>query len=111
MVLNHIQEHWEIDTPEELIHRYRREVLVHSILYYQMGEPILTDLEFDRRAKLLAQLQKDHPAASSRVLYHYEGFKDFTGETGYHLPLADYRAILTARRLWTLYNLHRRSQS
>lgn len=105
MVLRHVQEHWPMNSPEELIHRYRRNVLIHSILYYMMDEPVLTDIEFDRRAKLLAQLQKDHPEASARVAYHYEGFKDFTGETGFHLQLSDYRAMLNARRIWNDHNL------
>ena len=111
MVLNHTQEHFDLNTPAELIHRRRRQVLIHSILYYSMDSPVIKDLEFDEIAKDLARLQKNNPEAASLVEYHKEAFKDFNGETGYHLPLADYRAILNARRLWNYHNLQERSLS
>ena len=37
---------WE--TIRELIHRRRRQVLVHSILYYRLGKPLISDRQFDR---------------------------------------------------------------
>lgn len=83
----------------ELIHRRRRQILVHSILYYKFGDSILSDAVFDQWAKELAKLQVDNPEVSESVEYMYEAFKDFAGETGYHLPLHDIRAQRVARHL------------
>lgn len=84
---------------ESLIHQRRRQVLVHSILYYRMDQPILSDERFDFLAKNLSRLQKEHPEASMRVMYHHKEFQDFNGETGFHLPLGDIRASNVARHL------------
>lgn len=83
----------------ELIHRRRRQVLVHSILYYRLGESIVPDGTFDRWARELAALQRAHPETSEGVEYMLDAFRDYTGETGYHLPLADERATRVARHL------------
>ena len=83
----------------ELIHRRRRQILVHSILYYKFGDSILSDAIFDQWAKELAKLQTDNPDVSESVEYMLEAFRDFAGETGYHLPLHDIRAQRVARHL------------
>lgn len=86
---------------EELIHRRRRQVLVHSILYYGLNESIIDDATFDKWARELAELQRAHPGASERVEYMREAFRDFTGDTGFDLPLTDQRANRVARDLLT----------
>ncbi|MFI7630307.1 DNA ligase LigA-related protein [Microbispora rosea] len=73
----------------ELINRRRRQVLVHSILYYDLDSPLITDGVFDEWARQLAQLQTEHPAISCKVAYRWRDFADFDGSTGYHLPLHD----------------------
>lgn len=92
---------------EELIHRRRRQVLVHSILYYNMGESILPDATFDKWARELAKLQKDHQQLSESIPYMRYAFADFEGETGYHLPLMDRRANKIAEELLETYNKRR----
>lgn len=83
----------------ELIHRRRRQVLVHSIIYYRLDTSILSDSQFDNWARELAQLQKDHPEVSESVEYMRDEFRDFAGETGHHLPLMDERASNIANLL------------
>lgn len=82
-----------MDSPEiqELIHRRRRQVLYHSILYYKFNTTVIPDEQFDRWALELVYLQKKHPEDSAAVPYMLEAFRDFTGETGFHLPLGDRR--------------------
>ncbi|MBP2704358.1 hypothetical protein JOL79_11095 [Microbispora sp. RL4-1S] len=86
----------ETDAVAELINRRRRQVLVHSILYYDMDSPLVTDAVFDQWARQLAQLQADHPVISGKVAYRWREFADFDGSTGYHLPLHDPHARSTA---------------
>lgn len=77
---------------EELIHRRRRQVLVHSIIYYKVGDSIISDAQFDLWARELARLQQENVVESNAVEYMREEFADFTGETGFHLPLMDVAA-------------------
>lgn len=83
----------------ELIHRRRRQILVHSILYYKLDANLIPDHTFDEWAAELAYLQKAHPRISLSVNYHYDAFSDFTGETGAFLPLRDIPANYIAKRL------------
>lgn len=85
-------------TIDELIHRRRRQILHHSILYYRLNVNHIDDHTFDAWAKELVELQRDHPEASLNVAYQYAAFKDFTGETGFDLPLWDPRAYQNALR-------------
>jgi hypothetical protein len=72
-------------TITELINRRRMQMLVHSYLYYQLGESIISDYDFDYWAKELVDLQRDYPEESKQVRY-YEEFKDFDGSSGFDLP-------------------------
>lgn len=82
-----------VDKIAEKIHRRRRQILVHSIIYYNFDDNLITDAVYDTWARELAQLQRDHPHISELVHYHYEAFKDFTtSTTGFNLPLRDVRA-------------------
>lgn len=76
-------------TPDEIrayITQLRAQMLVHSHLYYEMGESVLTDSEFDARARKLAELQREYPDIARECKWH-EYFADWDGTTGYKLPL------------------------
>lgn len=88
---------------EELIHRRRRQILVHSIIYYRLGETIVEDAVFDMWAKELAALQTQHLQLSESIPYMRYAFADWTGETGFHLPLMDRRAGAVAEELLETY--------
>lgn len=88
---------------EELIHRRRRQLLVHSIIYYRLGETIVPDAVFDSWAKELAALQTQHLQLSESIPYMRYAFSDWTGETGFHLPLMDRRASAVAEELLETY--------
>jgi len=89
---------------EELIHRRRRQILVHSIIYYKNGESIIPDSTFDAWAQQLAKLQKDHQQLSESIPYMRYAFSDFSGESGFHLPLTDKAANRIADELMRTYN-------
>jgi NAD-dependent DNA ligase len=88
---------------EELIHRRRRQILVHSIIYYKYGESTIPVATFDSWAQELARLQKAHLQLSESIPYMRYAFSDFTGETGYHLPLMDERASRVAEQIMETY--------
>jgi hypothetical protein len=88
---------------EELIHRRRRQILVHSIIYYHLNENIVPDAVFDAWAKELAALQDANLQLSESIPYMRYAFADWTGETGAFLPLMDRRAGKVAAELLETY--------
>jgi len=69
----------------EWINRRERQLLVHSFLYYQLNENIISDHIFDLWSKELAKAIIDHPETFKQSVYA-EGFKNFDGSSGYDLP-------------------------
>lgn len=83
----------------QLINRRRRQVLIHSIIYYRFDENIISDAMWTKWAMELADLQRKYPEESSQCVYS-EAFADFDGSTGFNLPLEDEWAV--AKALWLL---------
>jgi hypothetical protein len=69
----------------ELINRRRRQILVHSFLYYQLNESIISDHTFDMWCKELVELQEKYPHIAEKGVFARE-FKDFDGSSGFDLP-------------------------
>jgi NAD-dependent DNA ligase len=70
---------------KELINRRRRQILVHSFLYYQLNESVISDHTFDRWSAELVELQEKYPEIADKCIYAKE-FKDFDGSSGFDLP-------------------------
>jgi NAD-dependent DNA ligase len=73
------------DTVKELILRRRRQLLVHSCIYYRFGTSIIDDAQFDSWSYELVALQQSYPAFANEVEFAKE-FKEFDGTTGFDLP-------------------------
>jgi len=82
----------------EVITRRRRQILVHSCIYYRFGTSIINDATWDKWAYDLVDLQERYPAKSKEAEL-YDIFKDFDGSTGYHLPIGDPFLVMLAKRL------------
>lgn len=67
------------------IKQRRKQMLVHSHMYYVLGRSVLSDHQFDEWAYELRDLQREYPK-ESKVCDFAEVFKDWDGTTGYHLP-------------------------
>lgn len=76
----------ERDKIAELIQRRRRQILVHSVLYYKMDQSIILDWQWSAWAKELQELQTNYPDIASEV-WGAEAFEDFDGSSGFDLPL------------------------
>lgn len=70
----------------ELIKRRRRQILVHSAIYYRFGTSLIEDFTFDKWARELRDLQNKFPNESKESEF-YEEFKDWDATTGYNLPV------------------------
>ena len=87
------------DDIRELIRRRRRQILIHSCIYYRLGTSIWTDKKYDECSRELVELQTQYPNISKTVEY-YEDFKDWDGTTGFNLsPLGDPNILALATQL------------
>lgn len=69
----------------DLINRRQFQILIHSYIYYQLNQNIITDSTFDAWCKELAYLIEMHPEMVKQSEY-YEAYKEFDGSTGAFLP-------------------------
>lgn len=76
-------------------------MLVHSYLYYERDESIVSDAQWSKWAMELVQLQKDYPEEASQAEFA-DMFKNWDGNSGADLTYNN-AIINTAERL-LLYN-------
>jgi hypothetical protein len=70
---------------KELIRRRRAQMLVHSCLYYEMDNSLVSDDQWQAWAEELHQLQTQFPE-HCKIDYFDSAFFDWDGTTGAHLP-------------------------
>ena len=71
----------------EKIQQRRYQMLVHSYIYYEMNENIVSDSKWSEWAVELAELQSKYPDIAKQVLYD----KDFAGWDGSSGAFLDYK--------------------
>jgi len=89
-----------------LINRRRRQILIHSYIYYKLGASIIADHTWDKWARDLVDLQKAYPKIAKTVAYH-DVFKDFDGSSGFDLPADEW----TVNKSLQLLRIHDRIQA
>lgn len=82
----------------EKINRRRRQILVHSIIYYNMDDSLISDHTWAEWAKELYDLQEKFPEIADTCIYA-DAFSEFDPSTGYNLPLNDSWGNRKARQL------------
>lgn len=82
----------------ELIGQRRRQLLVHSYIYYAMDDTIIDDHTYDGFSRELIQLQKDYPDIAKKAPYAAD-FKDFQMGDSYALPYRNPEIVNSAMRL------------
>lgn len=80
------------------IQRRRYQILVHSLLYYELDINLVSDAKWAEWGKELVELQTLHPDIASRVIFA-DAFKSFDGSTGFNLPYNDAQVVNIAYRL------------
>lgn len=70
------------------IRRLRAILLVHSYFYYVKDDPKISDDEWQEAANRLRDIQKENPDCC-RIDFFDRHFSNWTGDTGFHLPMKD----------------------
>lgn len=81
-----------------LIRRRRRQILVHSCLYYRMDSNIIADEQFDKWCAELRDLHSKYPQYMDCGVFDKE-FKKWGGYSGFDLPTYDPNIIRKAEQL------------
>ena len=66
-----------------------------AIIYYRLGDSIVTDKKYDLTSKELQKLVKEYPE-EFKASKHYKVFENFSWVSGYDLPLYDVEMTNTA---------------
>lgn len=89
------------DIKSEMLRR-RKQILVHSCLYYQFNTNLIEDWQYDKIARRLAELQIAHSEISNNLGYHDKEFKGFGEDhcySGFNLPRSSPEVVAAAERL------------
>lgn len=94
---------YEIYNGEELkiaekIQRRRLQMLVHSYIYYDLNDNIVSDSKWAEWANELKDLQETYPDIAKTVSYGH-GFEDWDASTGAFLPYTHPRIVSIANLL------------
>lgn len=84
----------------EAIMRRRRQMLLHSYLYYGADTHVVDDHTWTKWAQQLQRLQAKY---GWKISWYDRYFKDWNGSTGHHLPMNDHHIIRVAERVLTYY--------
>ena len=88
----------------ELIKRRRLQVVVHSCLYYELNNNLISDDKYDTWAIELEKLMKDNPGVYSDRFD--SAFKSWDSSSGFDLPIRDPWVYSTAMRLSSMGDIN-----
>lgn len=91
----------DVEIIRELINRRRRQILVHSIIYYRLNESLISDDIWSELALELENLQNKYPEIAATCVYA-DAFFNFDHSTGCNLPLDDPWGLTKARQLLSI---------
>lgn len=79
---------FEVTNDDEIkakIRQRRAQMLIHSCIYYEMDDNIVSDHRWQTWADELEKLQKENPTLCKINFFDHE-FANWNGATGNHLP-------------------------
>lgn len=71
-------------SPQDKIDYAARYIILHSIIYYELNESVISDKKFDKKSAALVELMKKYPEETENSEY-YRAIYDFDGSTGFLL--------------------------
>lgn len=92
------------DNIKTLIRQRRAQMLIHSCIYYELDDSIVSDHRWQRWADELEKLQTENPSCCNIDFFDNE-FRNWDGATGNHLP---HRHPWVMSKANYILNLHRK---
>ena len=89
----------DFDLIKAKIKQRRAQMLVHSCIYYELDDNIISDHKWQQWADELEVLQRENPDCCKLDFYDWN-FREWTGATGNHLPHRD--PWVYAKATWLL---------
>jgi len=88
-------------TIKQELRMLRAQMLVHSHIYYELDDSLITDHEWQARADRLTKLQAKVAAkyGHCKIGFFDDAFQAWDGSSGYHLPLRDPWVVAKAAKL------------
>ena len=74
--------YWSDVTKISYLQRY---IIVHSIIYYELNDSVISDKKFDSTARQLVKMQKRMERQKLKKTMYYYCMHDFDGSTGFDL--------------------------
>ena len=72
-------------TDQEYINFLQRFMIVHSYIYYELNRNVISDKEYDAKAKRLVQYKNDYPELWKNSEYYKQFGDEYNGATGFTL--------------------------
>lgn len=91
----------------EKIRQRRAQMLIHSCIYYELNDNIVSDHQWQAWADELEQLQLKYPEHMEIGFFDWE-FRNWNGATGNHLP---HRHPWVFSKAHYILNLHERTRT
>lgn len=70
---------------QEYIDFLQRYIIVHSYIYYELNDNVISDKEYDAKAKELVRYKNDFPELWKSSMYYKQFGDDYNGSTGFTL--------------------------
>lgn len=72
-------------TTQERIDFLQRFIIVHSYIYYELDNNIISDKRYDEKAKELVGYKNEYPDLWKSSMYYKQFGDDYNGSTGFTL--------------------------
>ena len=70
---------------QEHIDWLQRYIIVHSYIYYEIGDSVISDREYDIKSKELVKYKDEYPELWKSSMYYKQFGDDYNGATGFTL--------------------------
>lgn len=72
-------------TTQEYIDFLQRFIILHSYIYYELDANIISDRQYDLKAKELVKYKNEYPELWKTSMYYKQFGDDYNGATGFTL--------------------------
>ena len=82
---NKLRKLWSEFSIQERIDHLQRFIIVNSYIYYECNNNVISDREYDAKAKELVEYKNNYPDLWKSSMYYKQFGDDYNGSTGFTL--------------------------